>query len=181
VYAGVLNVRGERSKSGLVYGAVRPDWYQGWHQRVGVGDGTEIPRLVTFVDLANDVLANPWAERSAPVTMQFVAVDDQRRGDWAVSGPTEAELKPLVLDLRIVMQPRSDLFLPKVLEAYDASVLNAELHEVSNRVLNFFTLTRDKGMTILNKRPVQPWRVAELWFYGRYHHRNLYQPQTQRA
>jgi len=50
-------------------------------------------RLAAFVELADDVLANPWCQRKVEVRLEYQAIDESGRGDWTLHGPTELELK----------------------------------------------------------------------------------------
>lgn len=131
-------------------------------------------RLVSFVHLADDILANPWAQRDAPVTRTYVADSDgSGRGIWELSGPSELELSALLIHLRNVTQPTSPQFLPRILADIAGQIEDEVLWDAIERGLEAFGRDSDRGTTVIDGIPVLPWQVAQQWMYARYHHRDL--------
>ncbi len=139
-------------------------------------DHPRADRLAAFIELADEVLANGWATRNAEIKMGF-----DEGGPWTLRGPSEDELKSLVLDLRNALQASSELFIPRIVEDYACTVPDEQLREACERVLAEFSRTRELGTLTWNGEPLEPWRIAEVWLYTRYHHRNVAKAKQLRA
>ena len=132
---------------------------------------SNIERVVAFVELADDVLANPWCLRQVEVRLEYKAIDETGRGDWTLHGPTELELKALLIDFRNLVQPSSDQYLPRVIDALASAVPEPDARVAAHDLRVRFDEAVARGTTSENGRPLKPDEVARLWLYGRYHHR----------
>jgi len=126
---------------------------------------------VAFVELADEVLANPWCGRQVEVRLEYQAIGASGRGDWTLSGPTEPELKALLIDLRNLIQRSSDQYLPRVIDTLASAVPDPDALVVARALRGRFDEAIARGTTYENGRPLKPDNVARLWLYGRYHHR----------
>lgn len=131
---------------------------------------SDTERLVAFVELADELLVNPWCRRQVEVRLGYQATE-MGRGDWTLRGPTELELKALLIDLRNLVQPSSSQYLPKVVDALAAAVPDADAQVAAADLRVRFYEAVERGTTTENGRPLRPDAVARLWLYGRYHHR----------
>jgi hypothetical protein len=127
--------------------------------------------LTAFVELADDVLANPWCERKVEVRVEFQAIDESGHGDWTLHGPTELELKALLIDVRNLIQRSSNQYLPRVIDALASAVPEPDAKAAADALQVRFEEAVERGTTTENGRPLKPDEVARLWLYGRYHHR----------
>jgi len=132
---------------------------------------SDTERLVAFVELADDVLANPWCERRVEVSVEYQAIGNTGRGDWTLRGPTELELKALLIDLRNLIQRSSDQYLPRVIDTLASAVPDPDALATARALRVRFDEAVARGTTSENGRPLKPDVVARLWLYGRYHHR----------
>ena len=132
---------------------------------------SDTERLVAFVELANDVLANPWCGRQVEVRLEYQAIDESGRGDWTLRGPTELELKALLIDFRNLIQQSSDQYLPRVIGTLASAVPDPDALAAARALRVRFDEAVARGTTYENGRPLRPDEVARLWLYGRYHHR----------
>ena len=132
---------------------------------------SDTERLVAFVELADDVLANPWCERRVEVSVEYQAIGDTGRGDWTLRGPTELELKALLIDLRNLIQRSSDQYLPRVIDTLGSAVPDPDARVAAHALRVRFDEVVARGTTSENGRPLKPDVIARLWLYGRYHHR----------
>ncbi len=128
-------------------------------------------RLVAFVELADDVLANPWCGRQVQVRLEYQAIGESGRGDWTLRGPTEPELKALLLDFRNLIQRSSDQYVPRVIDTLASAVPDPDARVAADALRVRFDEAVARGTTYANGRPLKPDDVARLWLYGRYHHR----------
>ena len=126
---------------------------------------------MAFVELADDVLANPWCERRVEVSIEYQTSGESGRGDWTLRGPTELELKALLVDFRNLIQPSSDQYLPRVIDTLASAVPDPDAQAAARALRVRFDEAVAHGTTSENGRPLKPDVVARLWLYGRYHHR----------
>jgi hypothetical protein len=134
-----------------------------------------------FVELADDISANPAVKAGLQSTLSFVAdPPGSGKGTWSLSDPDEIGLKALLLDLRNLTQASSDLHFDKVLDAIEVAVPDAEARKAVAETRARLGDYEEAGITTVNGRPMKPAEVVRRTLYSSYHHRDLSKRRAQR-
>lgn len=147
---------------------------------------TAAERIREFAVLADEILDNPAVIEGLTFEMRWQATPGgpPGHGTWTVLGPNHYLFRALLLDVRNVIQPGSDLELREVLrdlwpvvEATGDAEALATLCGMGER----FTEYGESGITTENGKLLRPAEIVRLWMYGTYHHRDLAKLRQLRA
>lgn len=136
---------------------------------------TALERVREFAILADQILDNPAVVAGLKTELKFEADPEgpSGRGTWTFVGPNEHLMRSLLLDIRNVIQPRSDLELGKVIRDLAELIPDVDARAVLDTIRDRFAAYGEAGMTIENGKPMRPAEIVGLWMYAVYNHRDL--------